>query len=70
MPPDPLTRTKATTAWLISTLAFSSLLFVSVHGDGPLRTILGRVPPVWASVLTCLVVSAALRLYFYRRRWR
>jgi len=28
------------------------------------------VPPVWASVLTCLMVSAALRLYFYHRRWR
>jgi len=70
MPLDALTQAKANIAWLISTLVFSSLVFVSVHGDGPLRTILGRVPPVWASVLTCLVVSAALRLYFHRRSWR
>ena len=67
---DRLTRVKATIAWLISTIAFSSLLFVSVHGDGPLRAVLGTVPPVWASVLTCLMVSAALRLYFHLRRWR
>jgi hypothetical protein len=67
---DRLTRTKATIAWLISTLAFSSLVFVSVLGNGPLRTILGRVPPVWACVLTCLVVSAAMRFYFHHRHWR
>lgn len=67
---DPLTRAKADIAWVISTLAFSSLVFVGVHGEGPLRAILGRVPPVWASVLVCLAMSAGLRVYFRRRYWR
>lgn len=70
MSSDSLARAKATAAWLISTGAFSSLVVVSVQGDGPLRAVLGRVPPVWASVLVCLVVSAALRFYFYHRHWR
>jgi len=67
---DPLTKAKADIAWLISTVAFSGLVFIGVHGDGSLRVLLGGVPPAWASVLTCLMFSTSLRLYFHRRRWR
>lgn len=66
---DPLTRAKAEISWLISTMVFSALVFVGVHARGPLRAVIGQVPPAWACVLVCLAASGSFRIYFLRRRW-
>jgi hypothetical protein len=67
---DPLTRARADIAWLIGTICFSALVYVSVHEGGSLHSVFGRAPPSWACVGVCLGVSVALRTYFRRRHWR
>lgn len=67
---DPLTRAKAEIAWLISTICFSALVLVSVQVGGPLHSVWRTAPPSWACLLACITVSAALRVYFRRRRWK